>query len=159
MKIRGQRARKMGIALEDFKMHRQSIVGECFICGDEAGGYDEQEESEEDEDDNVKEFLKFIIIRQNNPVYSVWSAFNVFCCLFSSYFYAYMAAFENPKAGDIKFLAFYGFELVFLISFLLNFIVEYTPEGSSIPVNDISLISVRYLKTRFLYDFIPLIPL
>lgn len=41
-----------------------------------------------------------------------------------------MAAFENPKTGDIKSDIFIGFECIFFISFALNFIVEYTPEGS-----------------------------
>ena len=41
----------------------------------------------------------------------------------------------------------------------MQFLVEYTPPGQLVPVKDISLISMRYLKGEFLKDFIPIIPL
>jgi hypothetical protein len=42
---------------------------------------------------------------------------------------------------------------------LIQFLVEYTPPGQLVPVKDISLISMRYLRGEFLKDFIPIIPL
>ena len=121
----------MGIGVQDFNLNSQGIIDECFVLGDEKGGYDEDsDDSLVKEDDGVVKCLKFIIISQHNPVYTLWSGFNVFCCLTSCYFYAYMAAFENPTTGDFKSDVFVGFECIFFISFALNFIVEYTPEGS-----------------------------
>lgn len=150
----------MGIDFEDFSLNPQGIIDECFVLGDEKGGYDEDsDESMDKEDDGVRKCLKFIVISQHNPIYTLWSGFNVFCCLTSCYFYAYMAAFENPKYGDPKWSVFGGLELVFLISFLLNFIVDYYPDGSMTPVDEIPKIAQRYFETRFWYDFIPLIPL
>ena len=51
------------------------------------------------------------------------------------------------------------YEGIFLVSLILNFFMEYKPDGQSFPVRDLSLISVRYLKGQFLMDFVPLIPL
>ena len=37
------------------------------------------------------------------------------------------------------------FEIIFLISFITNFLVEYTPDGETTPVTDIKMISLRYI--------------
>lgn len=50
------------------------------------------------------------------------------------------------------------FETVFAISFVLNFFVDFTPDGSTIPTRNMKQIAIRYLKSDFLLDFIPLIP-
>ena len=43
---------------------------------------------------------------------------------------------------------------------MLEFITEYKPEGDlSAPVRDLQAISMNYLKGRFIYDFIPILPL
>jgi hypothetical protein len=51
------------------------------------------------------------------------------------------------------------FEAIFLIHCGLKFLVDFTIEGSKIPVRDISKISTHYLNTEFLADIIPIIPL
>lgn len=99
------------------------------------------------------------IIGRKNPLYKLWGVFEVFCCLTSSYIYAYMAAFENPEPGTNLFKLFISYEIIFLVAFLLNFLVEYTPKGEEKPVRDIKSIAWNYLKGNFALDFIPLIPL
>ena len=40
-----------------------------------------------------KSILDMISIPEDNKLYLYWRSINIFCCLTSSYFYAYMAAF------------------------------------------------------------------
>ena len=51
------------------------------------------------------------------------------------------------------------FETIFGISMILNFMVEYYPDGSTIPMRNMKKIGMRYIKSQFLFDFIPLIPI
>lgn len=50
-------------------------------------------------------------------------------------------------------------ESFFLISMMLNFLTDYIPDGSNIPVRDIQSISIRYIKSGFIFDIIPLLPI
>jgi hypothetical protein len=106
-----------------------------------------------------KNFIDMISIPEDNRVYMVWRSFNVFCCLTSSYFYAYMAAFENPATGSFLGRLNFIYECIFTVSMLIQFLVEFTPPGQRTPVKDISQISLRYLKGEFWKDFVPIIPL
>ena len=49
-------------------------------------------------------------------------------------------------------------ELIFLLDCIFKFFVEYTDEITNQKVKDITLISMRYINTDFIYDFCPLIP-
>jgi hypothetical protein len=51
------------------------------------------------------------------------------------------------------------FEFLFLIHMLLQFLVEFTPEGSKVPVTDLSKISMNYINGVFVWDLIPILPL
>jgi hypothetical protein len=53
----------------------------------------------------------------------------------------------------------YGFESMFAISIVMRFFVDYYEEGKQFPVRDLTSIAKNYLKTDFIFDFIPLIPL
>ena len=76
--------------------------------------------------------------------------------------YAFLAAFKGESFRHISTYTAdsfeIGFEILFLIEMSTRCFLEYTPVDSIIPVRDISSISVTYLKTQFVYDFIPLIP-
>ena len=85
--------------------------------------------------------------------------FVTICCVISSYLYAFIAAFENPNVGETLFNVTIFFETVFLVSLCVQFLVSYKPEGEERKIKDLTMISLRYLKGQFLYDFIPLIPL
>jgi len=84
---------------------------------------------------------------------------HTFSCLTSCYFYAYIAAFGIPHVDHILYLIYVIYESIFLISLILNFFVEFKPDGQSFPVRDLAKIALRYLRTSFIMDFIPLIPL
>lgn len=105
-----------------------------------------------------KPLLEQIIISNESVAYQLWYNLYVFCCLISSYFYAYMAAFTFPEKGDFLFILDNVFETIFYISFFLCFIVDFQPPDSPKPVKDVSKIAMRYLKGNFIYDVIPLIP-
>ena len=90
-----------------------------------------------------------IIISRNNKVLFVWNAIHIVACLVSSYMYAYLAAFSE-KGGETFNEIIIGFEIIFFISFCLNFITDYKEEGAPNPVRDIALISMRYMQTRFI---------
>ena len=49
-------------------------------------------------------------------------------------------------------------EFLFLIHMLLQFLVEFTPEGSKSPVTDLSKTSMNYINGVFVWDFIPILP-
>ena len=106
-----------------------------------------------------KSILDLISIPEDNKVYLYWRSLNIFCCLTSSYFYAFMAAFEDPAEGSFLYVINIIYEIIFLISILIQFLVEFTPPGQIVPVKDITQISLRYLKGEFWKDFIPIIPL
>jgi hypothetical protein len=50
------------------------------------------------------------------------------------------------------------FEVIFGISVLLKFNLEYKVEESPLPVRDYGKIADRYIKTTFIIDILPLIP-
>ena len=47
-----------------------------------------------------KGILDMISIPEDNKLYLYWRSISIFCCLTSSYFYAYMAAFQDPQRGS-----------------------------------------------------------
>jgi len=77
------------------------------------------------------------IICEDSKIYGLWNGFNILCCLLSSYYYAYMAAFAAPKAGENNFTIMLGFEFVFLLSMGFNFLREFTKDGQTIPTRDL----------------------
>ena len=83
-------------------------------------------------------------------------------CLASSYFYAWLAAFGHE--GTLKEEMFthkfeFGIEIFFVLSMAKNFLTNYTPDGSYHPVNRFIDIASRYIKSGFLMDLIPLLPI
>ena len=98
-----------------------------------------------------------IIISRNSKGLLVWNAIHIIACLASSYLYAYIAAFSHSGTDTFN-EVIVAFEIIFFISFCLNFITDYKEEGATLPVKDIGLISLRYMQTRFIWDFLPLIP-
>ena len=52
-----------------------------------------------------------------------------------------------------------GFEFVFLVSMALKFLCEFTKDGAHLPTRDLKKIAERYIRSDFILDLIPLIPL
>ena len=117
----------------------------------------------DEEEIAVKEELlspfDWIIISQENKLLSIWHIIDITCCFISPYFYAYLSAFQNPHVGEKLFIMLYTFEGIFLVSLLLNFLVEYQNLGDGKPVRDLQMIGKRYIDTDLKRDLIPLLPL
>ena len=73
--------------------------------------------------------LDMISIPEHNKVYLWWRTLVIFCCLTSSYFYAFMAAFQDPLPGSGLSYINWFFEMIFLASICIEFLVEFTPPG------------------------------
>ena len=107
----------------------------------------------------------YIVISSGNPWYKLWCGLDILCCLVSSYMYAYIAVFKNEigyaKVGTTTLcdLVFF-FELIFMLSILFKFFLEFKLEEEPLPIRNLKRIAVRYIKSQeFLRDFIPIIPL
>lgn len=87
--------------------------------------------------------------------------------MFSSYIYAYMAAFKGVFVpGNWEYDINIFFLCFFMVTIGLNFLVTFKRQGSDIHVHDLKQIAEYYidyesfgLKGQFLYDLIPIIPL
>ena len=69
-----------------------------------------------------------------------------------------MAAFAAPSFGERNFTIMLAFETIFALSMGFKFLKEFTKPGQPTPTRDLAKIAERYLKSDFIYDFIPLIP-
>jgi hypothetical protein len=49
-------------------------------------------------------------------------------------------------------------ELFFLSDMIINFFREYTPKNGVTPIKDLRLCAIQYLKTKFIIDFIAILP-
>ena len=117
-----------------------------------------EEDNPYDDVDKPVDFWEMIIIPQDSKILYVWKAIFMISCLTSSYFYAYVAAFYHPDEGWwLRTELIY--ELIFLVDIGVNVITEYYEEGAPNPTRDISSIIIRYLKSTFILDLIPIIPL
>ena len=76
-----------------------------------------------------------------------WRTINTLACLTSSYLYAYMAAYESAKESETLILITLVYEVIFLISLLTQFLVEYTEPGQLTPEKDVMKIAKKYLNT------------
>lgn len=95
-----------------------------------------------------------------------WNAYIVFLEIFGSFAYFYFAAFRFNFIGTAEpEIVSYRHEIVsaiiessFLIDVILNFLKEYTPEGSNKPVSEFGKVSGHYLSTTFITDIIVIVP-
>ena len=105
-----------------------------------------------------KTFAQKIIINQHNKYHRAWDTFIKVASLLSSYFYAYMSACEIENETVLLLEIMAVFETIFFASMVSKFLVTYTREGTNIEEKDLSKISLRYFKSRFLIDLIALFP-
>ena len=94
----------------------------------------------------------------DNPVYQCWKIFVVLTCIVSSYIYASVAAFKIPDSDSPIHYVNLSFEVIFMIDMCVQFVLEYKPEDQFNKVRDIAKISKRYIKTRFLFDSLAIVP-
>ena len=99
-----------------------------------------------------------LTIDENNKYYAVWRSLDLFLRVLSAFLYAEVATFDSDEP-QLDFILMVLCESFFLVSCILRFFVTYVPEGENIPVTDLGKTAKFYLKGRFIYDFIPLLPL
>ena len=101
----------------------------------------------------------YFIIYRDGQFWTFWSVINTISCLTSSYFYAYIAAFEIPPPGSFLFIVDWTYEVIFFMTLCFNFLVDFQVDGEPKPVRDYKRIAQRYLSGNFIIDFIPIVPL
>jgi len=79
-------------------------------------------------------FLDRFVISEYNKFYLFWRGLYIASCLTSSYFYAFIAAFGKPEMGSFLEIVDDIYEVIFIISFILCFLVDYKEDGASVPV-------------------------
>lgn len=80
-------------------------------------------------------------------------------CIISTYVYVLMATFSEQQIGvQYRYLE-YGFETVFLLTMIKNFLTDYTPDGEIHETKNLLLIAKRYLSSSFPKDLIAQIPI
>lgn len=80
--------------------------------------------------------------------------------LVSSYFYMGLCANRHQPLEERMIVQHFLliFELMFLLEMVLQFFRKVTPDGASRPLTTIQTISIHYMKTKFIWHFIPIIP-
>jgi len=71
-------------------------------------------------------------------------------CVISAYYYGWIAAFSVHYDYISK--PALAFELMFLVNIGLNFLKQYTPDGETIAIKKLSLISKKYFKDGSLIE-------
>ena len=101
--------------------------------------------SKEQLGENNFDIAKILLINENNCLLRYWMMLDITCCLFSSYFYAWVSYFgaDNSTSSQnytnsLLYTAF--FEGIFSISIVFKLMTTYVPEGEIIPVTNHSLI-------------------
>lgn len=103
--------------------------------------------------------MSYLVISRKSKILAVWYFGYILCCLLSSYFYIYIAAFQHKDITDKWWIdSEIYFEAIFFISIILNFLTDYQDESNHKEVRDLSNISMRYLRGNFAWEFLPLIP-
>ena len=69
-----------------------------------------------------------------------------------------MAAFRNDGSHSEN-VAYDLFEFIFLTDMILTFFVDYQPIGQQSPVRSFKNIGINYIKGKFAFELIPLLPL
>ena len=79
----------------------------------------EDEDDEDFEQDDNKSVMSYFIISRKNKVLGVWYFGYIVCCLLSSYFYIFLAAFHQKPSDSTEvhwwISAEVTFELIFLV--------------------------------------------
>ena len=108
-----------------FQLNPNTPLEDCPDC-----------QSEKSSDNESKEFnleqidiAKLLVFSELSTFSIYWNSVDIFSCVVSSYFYAYLGCFGhdaiNPAVEGLILL----FELIFVLSLIKNFITDYTPDG------------------------------
>lgn len=101
------------------------------------------------------------IVSRRNRLYKCWEVIITILCLISAYIYANIAAFRMHPVRDERHIndIYAAFESLFLFDMVLQFFVEFVPEGQTRPIRNLERIAMNYFRNDFLLDFIAILPL
>lgn len=99
-----------------------------------------------------------MILKENSWFTSIWFTIDIISCIVSSYLYAYMGTFGGNSLSPVGDNCIQVFNIVFILSIIINFSTEYKPDGISKPIRDIKKIALRYLNNGFIMDFLMVLP-
>lgn len=108
---------------------------------------------------------KMVLIHHDGAPYLMFKFLVTFNCLISSYLYVYLAAFrlvDSTLQDDPNILLFslvLVFEMLFTLDIIAKFMLTYENPETRVKVVDLGTISKNYFFNKFLWDFIPLMPL
>lgn len=102
-----------------------------------------------------------LIIDHEGMFITIWKLLDIGICLSYSWISVYLAAFtfdDRNYNSIIENLGIY-LEVFFLLTMIFEFLTDFKKAGEHEHEKDVKIIMKRYLKSNFLMDFIPLIPL
>lgn len=100
----------------------------------------------------------YVIFSSNSAPIVMWRVLHTICCLFSCYFYIYLAAFGTNSLGDAGYNWDWAFQTIFIISMITEFVTAYKVHPGEPEIRDPIMIFNNYKNGNFLPDLIPLIP-
>lgn len=104
-------------------------------------------------------FLDILVIKKKSDFYVVWRWLDFIVCLISSYFYAYLGVyFEEPITKELNTIVILA-QSFFFIDMVVSLLTEYVPADSNIPVRQIKLVAMNYIKGSFMFDLILWVPI
>ncbi|KAK3224624.1 hypothetical protein Dsin_004486 [Dipteronia sinensis] len=98
-----------------------------------------------------------MVLRPDNRWYKTWTHLMVISAAYSSFFTPLEFGFFRGLPGNL-FLLDIANQVAFLIDIVVHFFVAYHDPQSYILVYNPNLIALRYLKSRFLVDFLGCLP-
>ena len=97
------------------------------------------------------------MIPKNSGPKGFFDIMMLFVSVYNIFGNAYFATFGERKELWIKYVN-WATECMFLFDMIFNFLQEYLDDETYIIISDIKLISKRYLKGNFVFDFLAWIP-
>ena len=82
-----------------------------------------------------------LVFDEKSKFSTYWNGIDIFTCIFSSYFYAYLGCFGKDAINAQVEVLIYVFEAIFVFSLLKRFITDFTPDGEQTPVTNIKKIA------------------
>lgn len=113
------------------------------------------------EDGVAQELNKVLLFEERNRLYLLFFFYISALKLVSSFFYMGICANRHKPLDDMKvtYYALIFFEFCFLIEIILQFFRKVTPDGASKPLCSFADIAKHYIRTKFVWHFIPILPL
>ena len=149
------------IELRDDGEHK--FISDYVIAQFQSKEDEGQPPGSKDDDEDKGLTLQSLVISHTSWFVKFWNVVEKFVSLVSAYVYMFFAAFGHKlfRGDDFHDTARFveiGAEGFFLATVLRKFITDFNREGERVPVKSITVIAMRYLRTDFTYDIIPLLP-